>query len=119
MHSSDEKQYGKEFPNGSAAIINRTANSLGLMNRRPTPTRGRASVTCEVLGVTEADIRAIEPALMVDVYQVRLWNGRRLHVTGLDMTRGELDAQDQEVDWSEFFPRRSRWCWWRNVRSNQ
>jgi hypothetical protein len=35
-----------------------------------------------VLGVAESDVRSVTPCPNLDAYDVRLWNGRRLRVSG-------------------------------------
>lgn len=51
------------------------------------PRKSLMSALIEVTGVTEADVRSVTPEFDRDAYEVRLWNHRRLTVTGLDLVR--------------------------------
>ncbi len=51
---------------------------------RVKPNRQQLNSLCN-LGLTESDIRDAEYAYDVDLIQVRLWNGRKLIYTGMEL----------------------------------
>lgn len=84
---------------------------MKIRTQRFTFQRSKASMICELFGITEADIRDITPLPNYDVYRVRTYNWRAFFVTGYDLVNGKLDAFDQTVNWAQMMP-----TWWQRKR---
>lgn len=48
---------------------------------------GLRNALVRTLGISEVDIRDIQMAFNYDVYRVRLWNHRKIMVSGFDIFR--------------------------------